>query len=76
MEIGSRVWAVRVAIGLKKTETKKIKKARDPYISPPRGGATADTIPTKLGRIGGPRDLINLAKLENKRFIIVTSVSG
>ena len=54
MEIGSRVWAVSVAIGMKKR-----KKARDPYISPPRGGTTAETIPTKLGNVVYPRDVIN-----------------
>ena len=56
MEIGSRVWAVR--------------------ISPPCGGATADTIVTKFGKVVEPLDVITLAKFENKRFIIVTLVSG
>ena len=36
---------------LGKKETKII-KARDPDISPIRGGATADTIATKVGKIG------------------------
>ena len=70
MEIGSRVWAVRVA------RKEKKEKARDPDISPPRGGATADTIPIRFSRVVDPRDVISLAKFENKRFIIVTLVSG
>ena len=37
-------------------------KARDSFTSPPRGGATADTIPIKLGMAGEPRDAITLAK--------------
>jgi hypothetical protein len=45
------------------------KKARDPYISQPRGGATADLIFTKLRRAGGKRDVINLAKTQINRFI-------
>ena len=45
------------------TKTNK-KKARYPYISPPRGGATARTIFTKLGRVGETRDVINLAKFQ------------
>ena len=57
-------------------EKKKKLQARDPYFSPPRGDATADTIPTKLGRVVDPRDVITTAKFEIKRFIIVTVVSG
>ena len=61
MELGSRVWAVRVV--RKEKNKQKIKwKARDPDISPHRGGAAADTIPTKLGRVVDPRDVITLAK--------------
>ena len=73
MKIGSRVWAVRVA---RKEKTKTKIKARDPDISPQRGGATADTIPTKFDRVFDPRDVISLAKFESKRFMIVTLVSG
>ena len=54
----------------------RIKKTRDPYISPPRGGATADLYPTKLGRIGEPLDVITHDKFEIKRFLIVTLVRG
>jgi len=39
-----------------------IKKARDPYISPPRGGATAQTIFSKLGGVAETRDVITLYK--------------
>ena len=74
MEIGSWVWDVRVARKEKKIII--IKKARDPDISSQRGGATADTIPTKFGRVVDPRDVITLAKFENNRFIIVTLVRG
>ena len=75
VEIGSRVWAVRVA---RKENTEKIiiKGTRDPDISPLRGGATAHTIPTKFCRVIHPHDIITLAEFENKRFIIVTLVSG
>ena len=45
-------------------------------IPPLRGGATADTIPTKFGRVVDPRNVITLAKFENKRVIIVTLVSS
>ena len=70
MEISSRVWAVRV---LRITKTKiKIIKARDPYISPPRGGAPAHTIRTKLVKVDETRDVINLAKFQIKRIINVT----
>ena len=57
-------------------EYKKKKKARDPYISPPRGGATARTIFTKLGRVGETRDVINLAKFQINWFKIVSLVRG
>jgi len=36
------------------------KKARDPYISPPYGGATAETIFIKFGRVAETRELITL----------------
>ena len=48
---------------------------KDPDISP-RGGATGNTTPTKFGRVVEPRNIITLAEFENKRFIIVTLVSG
>jgi len=49
-----------------KNNNKKIiiKKARDPYISPPRGGATADTIFTKLDRVAETRNVITLSKFK------------
>ena len=63
----------------KKTQNKiiviKIKGTR-PDISLPRGGATDDTIPTKFYRVVDPRDVINPAKCEIKRFIIVNLLSG
>jgi len=40
------------------------KKARDPYISPPRGGATAEMIFTKLGRVADTRDVITLSNCQ------------
>ena len=43
-----------------------IKKARNLEISPLRGGATADTIPTTFGRVVDPRDVITLAKILNQ----------
>ena len=53
-----------------------IKGTVDPDISPLRWGATVHTISIKFGRVVDPRDVIILAKFENKRFIIVTLVSG
>ena len=38
-------------------------------MSPPRGGATADTISTELGRVGVLWDFITHAKFEVKRFV-------
>jgi len=38
--------------------------SRHPYISIPRGGATADTIFTKLGRVAETRDVITLSKFQ------------
>ena len=61
VEIGSRVWAVRVA-----RKEKKKWMARDPGIPPPRGGATADTIPTKFSRVVDPQDVIAFAKFEKQ----------
>ena len=58
--IGSRVWAVRVA---RKEKTKKNnKKHATPIFT--TWGATADTIPTKFGRVVDARDVIILAKFE------------
>jgi len=59
-----------------KTKIIIIKKARDPYISPLRGGATAETIFTKLGRFAETRDVITLSKFQINRFINVALVSG
>jgi len=42
--------------------------AREPYVSLPRGGATADTISAKLGGVFDLRDIITLAKYEIKLF--------
>ena len=39
---------------------KKVIKGTRPGFSPPRGGATADTIPTKRDRVVDPRDVITL----------------
>ena len=50
--------------------------ARDPDILLLCGDATARTISTNFGGVIVPRDVIILAKFENKRFIIVTLVSG
>ena len=72
VEIGSRVWAVRVA----RKEKIIIIQCTRPWFSPLRAGATAHTITTKFGRVVDPRDVITLAKFENKRFIIVTLVCG
>jgi len=41
-----------------------IKKARDPYISPPRGGATAETIFSKLDRVAETRDEITVSNFK------------
>ena len=67
---GNRFTGLGLRVARNNEKQKEIKKARDSYISL-RGGATADTIPTKLGRVGEPRDIITPAK-----FIIVTLVSG
>ena len=40
------------------------------------GDATADTTVTQFGRVVDLRDIITLAKFENKRVIIVALVSG
>ena len=50
VQIGSRVWPVHVARN--KNKTKKMKKARDPYMLPTSGGATADLISTILCAAG------------------------
>jgi len=39
-------------------------------------GVPADTIPTKLGGVVDPRDIIIIVKYEIKLFIMVTLVSG
>jgi len=43
---------------------KIITKARDPHISPSRGGAIAETIFTKLGRVAETLDVITLSKFQ------------
>ena len=43
-------------------KSNKQKKSHDPNISPPRGGATARPIFTKLGSFGLWPDVINYAK--------------
>ena len=53
-----------------------MKGTRRMYFPPPRGGATADTICTKLGRVGETRNAINLAKFQINWFINVALVSG
>jgi len=54
-----------------------IKKGTRPSISPLRGGATAESIFTKLGRIAETRDVvITLSKFQINRFINVALVSG
>ena len=52
--------------------------ARESFISLPREFATTGLIPTKHGRFGETRDVIIIthAKLEIKRFIIVTMIRG
>ena len=69
MKIGLRVWAVYA--------WPRIKKACNPYISPPRGGTTSDLVLTRFGffgKIGELRNAITNAKFEIKRFKIVTLV--
>ena len=70
MEIGSRVWAVLVV----RKENKK--NGTRPVHFPTTWGAAANTIPTQLGKVVNPLNVITLAKFEAKRFIIVTLVSG
>jgi len=54
---------------------KIIKKARDPYISPPRRGATAKMIFTKLDRVAETLDVITLSKFQINWFMNVALVS-
>ena len=71
MEIGSRVWAVRVA-----RKEKKIIKGTWPRYFTTTWGRNRWYDPTKFGRAVDPRDVITLAKCENKRFMLVTWGSG
>jgi len=50
--------------------------ARDPYISPTRGGANADTIFTELGRVAETHDVITHAKFKINLYKIVTWLKG
>jgi len=51
-------------------------KKRDPYISPPCEGATADTNFTKLGRIAETRDVVTGAKVQINWYTIVALAKG
>ena len=64
VKIGSRVWAVSVARNLK-----NVKGTRPLHTCNHVGRATAGLIPSKLGRVGVPWDILTHAKFEIERFI-------
>ena len=59
-----------------KQTNKPTKKSHDPNISPPRGGATARPIFTKLGSFGLGPDVIKYAKSQDSIFHTVRLARG
>jgi len=73
VEIGSRVWIVRV----QERQNKKLNKRYATRIFHHHvGSAPTDTTTTKVGEVVDPWDIITFAIYEIKLFIIVTWVSG